>query len=142
MDINETIVDFLRDNIASVHIGETVPQTVATNYIYLQRQGDNLGEQLNYPPSVESISFDLECVSLDIDAVRTLTETAKELLRTYTMHSLQFEINDTTTTRKIVAFDVEDHSDDYVPHSIQENKNLHLGAFRLTAYLGDPFIND
>lgn len=139
MDINEVIVDFLRDNIASVHIGETVPQSVSTDYIWIQRQGDVLGDQLNWPPVIEAVTFNVECVSLDIDDSRSLTENAKELLRNCPLHSLAFSVNGTATNRKIQSFDVEDHSDDYISHSIQEDKDLHMGAFQLTAFLSDPY---
>lgn len=139
MDINETIIDYLNTQITSVHIGETVPQETTTNYIWIQRQGDTLGEQLNWPPVIESVLFDFECVSLDIDESRTLTDLAKEEIRNCPMHSLIFE-SSVTHSRRIQSFDVEDHGDDYLSHSIQQDKDLHMGAFRVTAYLSDPFL--
>jgi hypothetical protein len=53
------------------------------------------------------------------------------------MYSLDFDISG-TQTQKIQAFDVEDHGDDYTPHSIEQDESLHVGAFRVTAYLSDP----
>jgi hypothetical protein len=137
VDINEAIIDLL-SNALNVHVGETVPQSVSTDYVWIQRQGDILSEELNFPPRIDAVLFDVECVSLDIDASRTLTADAKETIRTCTPYSIEFEISG-THSQKIHVFDVEDHSDDYLAHSIQQDKDLHFGAFRVTAYLTDPF---
>lgn len=137
MDLPEKIIDYLGTSadFGSLHIGEVIPQQVVYPYIWIMRSGEVLTDELCHPPSIESVTFDIEVVSDDITEAREVTSQVKDFLRTSAIHSLQFE-NEAGDDQTIHAFLVEDHDDNYVPRNIDSDEQLHIGALNLTAVLG------
>ena len=117
------------------HIGEDVPQSATDPYVWFQRQGDVLDDCLKYPPLIDSVLFDFEIVSSDIATCRILTNSVKEYLSTILLHSVSFAVDSGTQT--VHAFDIEDHDDSYIPHTVEQDAKLHIGSFRATAHLGN-----
>lgn len=134
-DLSQSIRAFILTQVSGVHVGETVPQSVATSFVWFQRQGDILDDSLKHPTTIEAVLFDFECVSEDINECRTLTELVKSALMNSDLHFVTFT-NSNGLEQTIHAFDVEDHDDNYLPHTLEQDSKLHIGAFRVTAHFG------
>ncbi len=135
-DLPQTIIETLQGAFTSVHIGQDVPQSITSNFVFFQRQGDVQDDSLQYPPVSMAVLFDFECVSTSIASCRTLTEELKGYLSTINLNSIGYDI-DNETSRLVHCFEVEDHDDSYIPHLVQQDAKLHIGSFRVTAHLGD-----
>lgn len=134
-DLPQSIRAFLVSELTGIHVGEDVPQSIGTDYIWFQRQGDMLDESLCHPPVIDAVIFDFECVSTDISQCRTLTNQAKAVLMNSDLHEIVYQTHE-GFDQTVHCFDVEDHDDNYIPHTVQQDAKLHIGAFRVTAHLG------
>lgn len=136
-DLPEALIDYLQTSpdFGSLHIGEVIPQQVVYPYIWLMRSGEILSDELCHPPSIESVSFDIEVVSDDINEAREVTDQVKEFLRTAELHSIEF-VNSDEDDQTVHGFLVEDHDDGYVPRNLDSDEQLHIGTLNLTAILG------
>ena len=89
---------------------------------------------MNGAQDIISASIDVEIVSTNLDACRTLTEKVKYLFRSHGGFTITFTEN--SVTHRIAGFDVENHDDSYLPHLVELDEKLHIGSFNLTAFYG------
>ena len=129
LDIMEAIRAYLLTlaNLSGVHVGEVVPEGTGETYVWLNRSGETVTDELSNVYDIDGISVDVEIVSEDIDTCRLLTRAVKFWLRRYPLHSQSFQ-DDFGNTRTIHAFRVEDHDDNYIPKGLQDDSELHVGA--------------
>jgi hypothetical protein len=138
MDLNESIKDFLDGELTgSPHVGEVIPQEIdeSTNYVWFQRSGDLIDDNLNHPPDIIAVVFDFEIVSADVDESRELVNECKMAFLNAPFNSVSFNLS-TTKTQTVHAFDAEDHDDSYLRKITTTDESLFIGSFRLTAHLG------
>lgn len=135
-DLTESIRTWLNTGIndATVHTGEDVPQQITGDFVWFMRSGETVDDNLNGPQDIISASIDVEIVSTNLDACRTLTEKVKYLFRSHGGFTITFTEN--SVTHRIAGFDVENHDDSYLPHLVELDEKLHIGSFNLTAFYG------
>jgi len=145
MDITQAIREYVKNELEAdtevgvFHVGEVVPQEVSTQYVWFMRSGDVYDDnELCIPRTVLAVEFDVECCSQDIDESRLLTERTKRAFESYQLHEVDFELAG-GLSQTIQAFDVDSHDDTYYPHNLQLDENLHVGTFRVIAYLGETY---
>jgi hypothetical protein len=135
-DIMEAIRAYIvADTDITVHVGEVVPEGTGETYVYLQRSGEMVTDELCNLYSIDGITVDVECVSSDINVCRSLTTAVKKRLRGYPLHSQAFT-DDYGVTRTIHGFRVEDHDDTYIPKGLQDDSQLDLGALDVMVMYG------
>jgi len=135
-DIMEAIRAYIvADTSITVHVGEVVPEGTGETYVYLQRSGEMVTDELCNLYSIDGITLDVECVSSDINVCRSLTAAVKKRLRGYPLHSQSFT-DDYGVSRTIHGFRVEDHDDSYIPKGLQDDSQLDLGALDVMVMYG------
>jgi len=128
-DIMESVRAYLLvlPNRSTITVGEVVPQGTGETYVWINRSGETVTDELSNVYDIDGITIDVEVVSDDIDECRLLTRELKFWLRKYTLHSQSFQ-DDFGNTRTIHAFRVDDHDDNYIPKGLQDDSELYVGA--------------
>lgn len=96
----------------------TIDQDSPTTRIWFQRSG-NETELGNNSSLLEESTFDLECMSLDIDEAQDIAKAVKTAL-----HGHQGILS--TTFAHLI--EVQDHQDDYQPRGQYADEGLHVAS--------------
>jgi len=136
-DVTEAIIKRIRlmPN-PPCHVGEVIPQDIAKYpYVFIMKNSEVYADDLCYPRVKESISYDVEVVSDDIDETRHYSSEIKNWLMATEMHSLVFS-NDDGLEQTIHGLLVDDHDDSYTIKYPDSDERLFIGAIDVEAVLG------
>ena len=137
MDITEAVINRVRimANPPS-HVGEVVPQGGDRfPYVFVMKSSEQYADDLCYPPTIESINFDVEVIGDDIDTIRDLTARTKSWLMATELHSLEF-VNDVGNRQTIHGILVEDHDDTYLAKVPDSDEKIFIAAINVETILG------
>lgn len=136
-DIMEAIQAYLKtaSALTGIHVGEVVPEGTGETYVWLERAGEDVADELANLYAIDGISINVEVISSDINTCRLLTRQVKHWLRRYPLHSQTFQ-DDYGVTRTIHGFRVEDHDDNYIPKALQDDSQLDIGALDVSVLYG------
>lgn len=135
-DLAEALITHIKTHASftSRHVGEVVPQETTVPFVWIGRSGDTTEETLKLGVLPDTVFFDLEIVSDDIDQQRDLTGDLKKHLRTTALHAVSFT-NENAATQYVHAMDVDDHDDNYTLKSIDGDDRYFVGTLKLTVFL-------
>jgi hypothetical protein len=136
-DVTEAIIKRIRSMPnPPCHVGEVIPQEVVEYpYVFIMKNSEEYADDLCYPRHKESIMYDIEVVSDDIDETRQYSSDVKNWLMNTEMHSLIF-LNDDGLEQTIHGLLVEDHDDSYTVKYPDSDERLFIGAIDVEAVLG------
>ncbi len=138
MDCTERVIEKIRQMPTPPdHVGEVIPQGfVRYPYVFITKSGEVYAEELCHPPSKESISYDVEVISDDINAARSLAASVKHWLRNTPIQSLVF-VNDDGNQQTIHGILVDDHDDSYIPKVPDSDERIYIAAIDVEVILGE-----
>lgn len=127
--LTENLIAYLNGygDLNKFHIGEVVPQEIATDYVYISQTQEVEGEALD-ERSAEMVSFDCEIVAGDLVECRNYVNQLKTALRSLAAWSASFE-------GLVEAIIVDDHGDDYVFKTADPEDRQHVSAVLITVLL-------
>jgi hypothetical protein len=136
MDATEAIIDRIRSMPnPPCHVGEVVPQGLARfPYVWIMKSGEEYSDDLCYPRHKDTVTYDIEIISDDIDQVRDLTSEIKDWLMNTSLHSLQF-VNDAGNKQTIHGITVESHDDSYIAKVPDSDEKIFIAAIDVEAIL-------
>ena len=137
MDVTESIIRRIRSMPnPPCHVGEVIPQSIVSYpYAFMMKRGEEYSDDLCYPRHKETISYDIEVISDDIDESRQMAADIKDWLMATELHSLQFT-NDAGAKQTIHGVIVENHDDTYVPKLPDSDEKIFISAIDVEAVLG------
>ena len=138
MDCTEIVIEKIRMMPTPPdHVGEVIPQGfVNYPYVFISKGGETYADELCHPPSLETISYDVEVISDDIDTARQLAASLKNWLRGTEIHSLSFT-NDDGELQTIHGILVDDHDDSYIPKVPDSDERIFITAIDVEVILGE-----
>lgn len=110
---------------------DIVPEGTSPPFIWFQQSGEVPSDCLN-SSYIESTTYDVECVSDDIEEARTLTQYVKDAIRSVSLESIEFE-------QTVHTAEISTHDDSYVPKSIDEDAGEHVGALIIELHHASGF---
>ena len=137
MDITEAIIDRIRKMPSPpAHVGEVIPQSIVEfPYVFIMKRGEEYADDLCYPRHKDTVTYDLEVISEDIDEARCLSSEIKRWLMDTGLHELRF-YNDDGLEQTIHGITVEDHDDTYVNRFPDSDEKIFIAAIDIEAILG------
>src|SRR5688572_11352437 len=126
--INAYVMD--TDNIGRIHQNK-VPQDKQKPFIWFGQSGIEQATTLDQQPGMQPFSrtFDVECVSPDINEALDLAEEVRDLC-----HCYRGELSadtDTTEPTVVQGIFVHEHDDQYFPKSIDGDEGLFVAALSI-----------
>ena len=97
----------------------TIAETAPATRIWYQRRGYTQDLSVCGSNLLCETTFDLECISDDIETAEALASAVKTCLHGY---------RGLMGSTRVLSIEVEDHSDDYVPKGQYEDDGLHTCA--------------
>ncbi len=138
MDITESIISKIRQmpNPPN-HVGEVIPQSITEYpYVFIAKSGEEYADDLCSPRVKDSIQYDLEIISDDIDCTRDMSSSIKSWLMATELHEMRF-VNDKGQDQTIHGVIVEDHDDTYVTRYPDSDEKIFIAAIDIEAILGE-----
>ncbi len=138
MDITESIIGRIRKMPnPPCHVGEVIPQSITEYpYVFIMKRGEEYSDDLCYPRVKETVTYDLEVISDDIDGARSLSAEIKKWLMDTDLHGLTF-VNDEGKEQTIHAVTVDDHDDTYLTRFPDSDEKIFIAAIDIEAILGE-----